>query len=274
MLSLVNEGVGAIPGLNLQDLLELVAQFLIASLRIGSFLLASPLFGATFVILPVRILISISLTIMVVSLNPLLPDVKTIASFQGVMIGITEIIIGISAGLVLTIIFAAASLAGEKIASSSGLAMATAVDPTSGSSSPVMAQILLLFILVIFMSLDGHLAVVRTVIISYEFLPIGSIPDSSRIFTSGMEAAGLMWSAAAAIMLPYAVVLLLIQVSIGVITRSAPTLNLFSFAFPITMMAVFFIVFLSVTSLGTSFSKLISDAIFAMQQMIESITHG
>ena len=124
------------------------------------------------------------------------------------------------------------------------------------------------------MSLDGHLAVVRTVIISYEFLPIGSIPDSSRIFTSGMEAAGLMWSAAAAIMLPYAVVLLLIQVSIGVITRSAPTLNLFSFAFPITMMAVFFIVFLSVTSLGTSFSKLISDAIFAMQQMIESITHG
>ena len=274
MLSLVNEGVGAIPGLNLQDLLELVAQFLIASLRIGSFLLASPLFGATFVILPVRILISVSLTIMVVSLNPLLPDVKTIASFQGVMIGITEIIIGISAGLVLTIIFAAASLAGEKIASSSGLAMATAVDPTSGSSSPVMAQILLLFILVIFMSLDGHLAVVRTVIISYEFLPIGSIPDSSRLFTSGMEAAGLMWSAAAAIMLPYAVVLLLIQVSIGVITRSAPTLNLFSFAFPITMMAVFFIVFLSVTSLGTSFSKLISDAIFAMQQMIESITHG
>lgn len=274
MLSLLNEGVGALPGLNLQTILELVAQFFFASLRIGSFLLASPLFGATFVILPVRILISISLTIMVISLNPGLPSIETITSFHGIIIGIREIIIGVSAGLILTIFFAAASLAGEKIASSSGLAMATAVDPTSGSSSPVMAQILTLFILVIFMSLDGHLAVVKTIILSYEFLPIGSIPSMQKIFTAGMESAGVMWSAAAIIMLPFAAVLLLIQVSIGVITRSAPTLNLFSFAFPITMMAVFFIVYLSVTSLGTVFSNLISNAIFAMQQTIESMIYG
>ena len=94
------------------------------------------------------------------------------------------------------------------------------------------------------------------------------------MFTAGMEAAGFMWRTAALIMLPFAVVLLLIQVSIGVITRSAPTLNLFSFAFPITMMAVFFIIFLSVTTLGSSFSNLIGDAIFAMQQMIESMIDG
>ena len=172
MLSLLNEGIGAIPGLSLQNLLELMVQFLFASLRIGSFLLASPLFGAAFISLPVRILVSIGLTVMIVALNPTLPDISVITSFEGVIVGITEIIIGLSAGVVLTIFFASAALAGEKIASSSGLAMATAVDPTSGSSSPVMAQILTLFLLVIFMSVDGHLAVIRTIIESYEFFPI------------------------------------------------------------------------------------------------------
>ncbi len=274
MLSLLNEGVGALPGLNLQNLLELIAQFLFASLRIGSFLLASPLFGAKFVILPVRILISICLTIMVVSLNPKLPSVTLITSFNGVFIGITEIIIGVSAGLILSIFFAAAALAGEKIASSSGLAMATAVDPASGGSSPVMAQILTLFLLVIFISLDGHLAVLRTVIDSYTFFPIGNIPNTESIGLAGINAAGSMFSIGAVIMLPFAVVLLLINVSIGVITRSAPTLNLFSFAFPITMMSVFFIVFLSVTSLGSGLSNLTANAIFAMQDMIVSIIDG
>ena len=274
MLSLLNEGIGALPGLNLQSLLELVAQFLFASLRIGSFLLASPLFGAKFVILPVRILISVSLTIMVISLNPILPSVELITSFHGVKMAMTEIIIGVSAGLILTIFFSAVVLAGEKIASSSGLAMATAVDPTSGSSSPVMAQILQLFLLAIFVSLNGHLAVVRTIIDSYTFLPIGSVPDLETIGAAGINSADFMFKTAAVIMLPYAVVLLLINVSIGVITRSAPTLNLFSFAFPITMMSVFFIVFLSVTSLGTGLSNVAGDAIFAMQEMMESLIDG
>ena len=274
MLGLVNEGVGALPGLNLSMLIDLIGQFLFASLRIGSFLLASPLFGAKFVILPVRILISVALTVMVVSLNPVLPSTNVIASFQGVVIGFTELAIGISSGLILTIFFAAVGLAGEKIAAASGLSMATAVDPTSGASSPVMAQILTLFTLAIFMSFDGHLVVVRTIIESYKYLPIGSTINSDQIFSAGISAAGMMFSAATVIMLPFSVVLLLINVSIGVITRSAPTLNLFSFAFPITMLSVFFLVHVSMHSIGSGISSLVSDAIFAMQEMIESLIYG
>ncbi len=274
MIGVLDEGIGALPGLNLQYLMGLLAQFLFASLRIGSFLLASPLFGAAFVILPVRIMISFSLTIIVVSLNPTLPDIEFITSFAGVVAGFTEIAIGISAGLILTIIFGAASLAGEKIASSSGLSMATAVDPTSGSSSPVMAQILLLFLLVIFMSFDGHLMVIRAIIESYRFIPFGSTINSDSIYSAGLSAGGFMFSSAAVIMLPFVIVLLLINVSIGVITRSAPTLNIFSFAFPVTMMAVFFIIYLSVSTLGISLSNLANNAIMSMQETMESMVNG
>ena len=83
-----------------------------------------------------------------------------------------------------------------------------------------------------------------------------------------------MWSSAAVIMLPYAVVLLLIQTAIGVITRSAPTLNLFSFAFPITMLSVFFIIYLAMDNLGGSLTNLAADAILAMQNTMESMIDG
>ena len=55
MIELSNSNVGALPGLDLQFIIEKVGQFFFASLRIGAFLLSSPLFGARFVLLPVRI---------------------------------------------------------------------------------------------------------------------------------------------------------------------------------------------------------------------------
>ena len=190
------------------------------------------------------------------------------------MIGITEISIGLSAGLVLTIVTSAIGLAGEKIAASSGLSLATMVDPSSGGSTPVISQILTLFMLVIFVSYDGHLVVIRTMIESYEFLPIGSKIDLSIFVQAGILAAETMFSSAALIMLPIALILLLINTAIGVITRSAPTLNLFSFGFPITMLGVFFILYLSVNSIGFAISDLIGVAIFFMQDMIGAISNG
>ncbi len=274
MISVVNNGIGALPGLGLQSIIEVIGQFIFASLRIGSFLIASPFLGAKFTILPVRILIAMTLTLLIVSLNPEIPAIEVISSFSGVVIAITEISIGLAAGLVLSIVFAAIGLAGEKIAASSGLSMATMVDPSSGGSTPVISQILTLFMLVIFTSYDGHLIVIRTIIESYEFLPIGSTIDPSIFIQAGILAAETMFSSAALIMLPIALILLLINTAIGVITRSAPTLNLFSFGFPITMLGVFFILYLSIRSLGLSISDLADTAIFFMQDMIGAISNG
>ena len=274
MIGLINEGITALPGLDLQTLFEDLSQFFFASLRIGSFLIASPFFGSKMVILPVRILTAVVLTITVVSLNPYLPEVEVISSVHGITIAASEIAIGISAGLVLSILFAGASLAGEKIASSSGLAMATAADPISGSSSPVMAQILTLFLLITFMSFDGHLAAFRTIIESYHFIPIGTFPNGEGILKSGISSAGIMFKVAAIIMLPIAIILLLVNVAIGVITRSAPTLNIFSFAFPVTMMAVFFLVYVTLSLIGVSLATLAGDAVIYMQNTLENMKNG
>ena len=149
MIELSESNIGSLPGLDLQFLIEKVGQFFFASLRVGSFILSSPLFGAPFVLLPVRIGIAMTITLLIVSLNPYIPTIENISSSSGVATAFTEIAIGLSAGLILTIIFASVSLAGEKIAAASGLSMAQQIDPTSGSSSPVVSQILNLFLIVV-----------------------------------------------------------------------------------------------------------------------------
>ena len=66
------------------------------------------------------------------------------------------------------------------------------------------------------------------------------------MIAAGIGAAGSMFLSAAIIMLPIAMVLLMINVTVGIISRSAPTLNLFSFGFPITLISVFILLYVSV----------------------------
>lgn len=274
MLDISQADIGLLPGLELPILLDTILLFFFCSIRIAAFLIASPIFGAGYVILPIRILFGMVLTLSVFQNHSIVLDTETMASALGVILIVKEIAIGLSAGLVLTIWFSAASLAGEKIASTSGLAFAAQVDPNTGSSTPVISQIFMLFLLVIFLAIDGHLIVLRTLLDSYEFIPIDSIPTLGILLKSGIGAAGSMFLAATVIMLPVSVILLMVNVSIGIVTRSAPTLNLFSFGFPITLLGTFIFLYLSASTIGFAMSDLVEASIQSMQDMIWGISNG
>ena len=185
-----------------------------------------------------------------------------------------EIAVGLAAGLTLSIWFAAVLLAGEKIASTSGLSYAAQIDPATGAQTPVVSQILYMFLLVIFLSIDGHLIAIATMLESYTILPIGAPVAAGTLIASGISAAGSMFLAATIIMLPISIALVLINLAIGIITRSAPQLNLFSFGFPITLLAVFFILYFSVGPLAESARSLIGSALQSLQTMLGESNYG
>ena len=273
MLGLATTELMKMPGTDLQFLIQLLLQYMVASLRIGAFLLSAPIFGARWLPLQVRIIMGFAIGATVAAQMPAI-DVDLLTSSVGVMIMFTEVAIGLAAGLTLTIWFAAILLAGEKIASTAGLGYAAQVDPSTGGQTPVVSQILYLFLLVVFLSVDGHLLAIGTIMESYRILPIGAPIAPGMLIEAGIAAAGSMFLAATIIMLPIAMVLLLINMTIGIITRSAPQLNLFSFGFPISLLAVFIVLFFSAAVIGASAESLIESALTAMQTLIGGLAYG
>ena len=100
------------------------------------------------------------------------------------------------------------------------------------------------------------------------------MPTLGIMIKSGIVAAGSMFLAATVIMLPISVFLLMVNLSIGIMTRSAPTLNLFSFGFPITLLGTFIFLYFSTTSIGFAMSDLVDAAIQSMQDMIWGLNNG
>ena len=263
----------SLPGLDLQIIMAYLANFFVSSLRIGAFMLAAPFFGSRWVPLQIRIIMSIALASAIAINAPLLP-IELIASMQIIPIILAEISIGLTAGLILSIFFGAAMLAGEKIASSSGLSYAAQIDPNAGGQTPVVSQILYLFLMIVFVSIDGHLIAIRSMLESYRLMPVGFSPDPEIMVKAGIAAAGSMFFAATIIMVPITTILLFITTSIGIVTRAAPQLNLFSFGFPISLMGAFAILYFSADYLGSAMVNLTDEAIAHLHQMMGDMTHG
>ena len=266
-------GVGPLPGVNLQFVMELLAGLFLASLRIGAFLIASPFFGGSSVPLQVRIIMAVLLGVAVVTTVEV-PDWQAFAGLNVLQVILTELAIGISSGLILTIWFSAVLLAGEKIASSAGLGFAAQIDPDSGGQTPVVSKTFSLFLTVIFLSWNGHLLVLRAVADSYTYLPVGAMPAFPVLIQSGISAAGSMFFAATIIMLPLTAFLMAINLVIGVITRSAPQLNLFSFGFPISMIGIFVLLYLWVDVLGGAMDDLSHAAAENIQLVLGTMING
>ena len=273
MDSILLNSIPQVPASALNFVFIALFDLLFLSLRIGAFLIAAPFFGSRMVPLNVRIILIFSLAIFLQGWIAA-PDFTNVATSVLVLTILVEIALGLTAGFVFAIAFATVSVAGEKIAATSGLSFAMQVDPATGTQSPIVSQFLTLFILMIFFATNAHLVVFSILLESYAFVPIGADIDFERLYKVGFLTSEKLFTNAALIMLPIVGVLFLINLAVGIITRSAPQLNLFSFGFPITILSVMFLLFLAVSPLAQMFLEVIENHILILSDLFQEVTRG
>ncbi len=259
----------ALPGLDLARFGDMLAAQLFAMLRMGAFVVSAPVFGGRFVPLPVRIMAVVCLSLIVPQQYPM-PDADTLAALSAVPMVLAEIALGVTAGLVLTILFGAASVAGDRVANAAGLGFAMQVDPTATGQTPVVAQLFSLSLMMVFLGMDGHLHALRIVLDSYADFPPGAALDISALALAGVMAGVSMFALGTSLMLPVVAGLLVLNLSVGVLTRSAPQLNLFSVGFPITILMMFVLLWLSAPNLLLGLAGLVSDGLRDLRDLLSA----
>ena len=209
---------------------------LFLSARAGAAMLAAPLFGAMSVPVQLRAFLGVAIALFIHQWVPL-PPLPDLLSMAGMAALVQELVIGFALGFVLQIAFAIPLIAAEQIAGTMGMAMATSVDPSSGSQSGAIGQMFSLTLFFVFLALGAHLLWFELLIESYRALPPGPLGLSAEAMLRVPAFGGQMLATAAAIALPVVLVLLLVQVATGVLSRSAPSLNLFALGLPAGVLA-------------------------------------
>ena len=234
--------------------------------RIAALFSIVPVLGGSDVPVRVRVGLAFLVTLLIVpNLGPV-PAIDPLTS-SGMFITLQQMVIGFAMGLMILLVFNAVTLAGENIAITMGLGFALLNDPQNGVQVPTVSQFYVIFTTLLFLALDGHFAVLNLVASSFVFIPIGGSLGVDSIWHL-LSWAAILFKGALAIALPALAAMLAVNMVMGVITRSAPQMNLFSIGFPITMTVGFIAIQLTLPTVTHEFEILLNDAIASIITMM------
>jgi flagellar biosynthetic protein FliR len=244
-----------------------LAQYFWPFSRIGACLMVAPAFGAHFVPPRLRIVLAIALTLLVApSIQP--PSGVVLISINGFIVTLQQVLIGVAAGFALQTVFDSLAMGGQLLANSMGLSFAFNVDPQHGASTPVVGQLYMLLVMLTFMALNGHLALLETLMTGFRTLPIGVDGLSTANVWSLVEWGRYLFEGALAVALPGMTALLIVNLGFGVMSRAAPALNMFAVGFPITLVFGLAIVLLGLPAVQVSFISLLAVALDFMRVLL------
>ena len=230
------------------DIVERFYAFMWPMLRISALLLAAPVFSLSALTVRIRVLLALALSVMVYPLFTW-PDIDPLSP-AGLLEICNQLLIGGFMSLALQIVTAAVVVAGQTISNSMGLSMASLIDPNLGNV-PVVAQFLLILSTLIFVSLGGHAMLLALILESFATLPVGSSLFGPQAYAQLVSWSSMIFLGALLTALPVMVTLLFISIGLGVVTRAAPSLNIFSVGLPATIVVGFVVLLLSLANIGS-----------------------
>lgn len=236
-------------------------------LRVGGFFMAMPLFSGPAVPVRVRLILALTVTWLILPLAP--PARMALLGPEGVLVAVEQLLLGVAMGMVLQIVFQATLMAGQMIATAMGLGFAVTVDPVNGVSEMVLGQYFQLVASLLFLALDGHLAVIRILAESFALLPVGlgNLPAgsvetllrwSAHLFSGGIQLA-----------LPALAALMMVNLILGVTTRAAPALNLFAVGFPVSLSLGLLAVIWTLPVMARLFEPWLEAALLTLRRLID-----
>ena len=244
--------------------------FLWPFMRLTAFVMASPLWGHSSVPRQVKLGLIAVLCVVIAPGLPPLPEIP-IMSWAGLGIMIEQLLIGAALGVVMHVIFATVQAAGDFIALQMGLGFATFFSPDTGANTMILARLLYMITLLMFLAVNGHLIAIDILASSFVTLPIGTSGFNLDAFELLARFGGTIFVSGLLLALPLVSALLIINLSLGILNRSAPQLTVFNIGFPMSLTTGLFLLMVLMTDLGRFLQQLFETGLGFMQTLLDTM---
>lgn len=213
--------------------------------RMAGLFSAIPLFGGKVVPMRIKAVIALVLTLAlypVISLRvPQLPA----DSVSLVLLVVRETLIGISLGLLSQVIFTAVEFCGQIVGMQMGLSIANLFDPSMGGQVSIISAFQNMLAILLFLSLGVHHIFLRSIVESYQVIPLGGWHVSGELVQFLTGSIGGVFALGVKLAAPVMVALLAVNVLLGIMARSFPQMNVFMISMPLQIGIGFLILGLS-----------------------------
>ena len=219
--------------ISVQLSLPQIQMFFLVVLRIGAIVMTMPVFRSQSIPILFKLGLAFAVSMALFSILKLepAPVFNHILPFAICVIG--ELMIGISIGLSIRLMFAGIQIAGQLAGYQMGLAIANVMDPSTSQQLPILSQFNQLFAMLLLLATNAHHIFLRALVESYRLVPPFGFHFSNSLMQQIVDLGGKMFVIAVQVGAPVIAALLLISVAFGLIARTVPQMNVFIVAMPL-----------------------------------------
>lgn len=239
--------------------------------RILGMMSTAPLFNNRAFPVRTRVAFGVAVSMAVIPALPPIPHVPTNTGVAHLIL-IQQLLIGLAIGFVIRVSFSAIDLAGEIIGMQMGLSFATIYDPINASQTSVLSEFISVISSLVFLSMNGHLLLIDTMVKSFTLLPVTDTFLAGKGWIGLAQFGTVIFVAGLLMALPVIAALLITNIGLGVLTRAAPQLNLFSIGFPITMSIGMIMLMLTMPRLDTLLQGFYDQSFAVLGQWLRQVS--
>jgi flagellar biosynthetic protein FliR len=241
--------------------------------RITAFLLAAPVFSTRGVPAQWKIGLSVILTFLVFAAAGL--NEPTAVDGLFIISIVREVVVGLLLGFTAYLFFTAVQIAGSFIDIQMGLGIANVIDPMTGAQSPIIGNFKFLLAILLFLAFNGHHYLLDGLLKSYRWIPL-----SNDLFARIQEGAvhefvirsfGTVFALALQMAAPLVVALFLMDVGLGILSKTAPQFNIFVVGVPMKIIAGFLLLLLVVPGFALLFRDLFGSLFESLDKLVQTI---
>jgi len=223
-----------------------IVGFILLFFRFGALFMAVPIFSHNSIPMNVKAALAFFFTIV---FYPSMPPLDIPITTPAIVVAIlSELLFGLAIGVVLQIAFNAITFAGGQISFMMGFSMASAIDPQTGVSMPIISQFLSLIALMVLFAIDMHHWMLLFIDGSLEKIPLGGFLMSENLFKYIVTATSNMFMVGFMIAFPIIALSWLADVIFGMLMKTMPQFNLLVIGFPIKIMVSFVVLIATLTA--------------------------
>jgi flagellar biosynthesis protein FliR len=213
--------------MDLGPVLQIIPVYMLVLFRIAGMMIYMPLLGSALIPKRVKALMAVVLALAIA--RGVAPPVHPVDSMAMLTVGIAgEIIFGLAMGLILSLGFVAAQWAGQLVGQQMGLNLSEVFDPEYGSQGSLIGNLYFMMTLVIFISINGHRAMLLGVRASFDAIPLLSAGVNMGVLGLFLGLFQAATELALQLAAPVLVTLLVTDLALGFIGKTMPQLNVLS----------------------------------------------
>ncbi|HEY3832697.1 MAG TPA: flagellar biosynthetic protein FliR [Acidimicrobiia bacterium] len=231
-----------------------VTAFILALVRASVFIVIAPPFNTKSIPVSVKAGLAAALSLAAVSQIPPASLSLDVAPFAAAIV--TQALVGLVMGTIMMMVMSAVQSAGSLIDVFAGFSIAAIYDPLSDNTASIFGRFYQLIAVTLIFATNAHLLIVEGFFQSFRVIPANAYQPSviARILTLNM---GQVFVAALEIAGPVVACLFLAELTMGLVARAAPSLNVFSLAFPVRVGVTLLVVALAIPLLSPAVSNLV-----------------